>query len=382
MKLCVLGYLLTVIHALQTHSFSPAFVVTGGPCSGKTEAINSLPSVLGGWQLLNVPEAATLYFDRGGKFPFGQPADISGRYSPTDRNLLWEAWLIELKISLENHAHSAAALALENTGLPSALICDRGIFDSRAYLGKDDEWEQLLQLAGWQEDELLGRYAGVVSLEVAPEDAYNLGNEARHESFSEALSTHHRTVDAWTSAAARAEARIAAQGGGIVDAVPSGILRGGFEAEFALDRIGHERRLQIPTPPVLARVENPTCGGGFPAKVRAVRSCLEGFLLGESRDRPAYEVSFNDDAMASLTMPVEFIVEQANAIATAPDLGASAHGASPSSTTSQTGVTDMYESSVALLKHLQEVRRGRQQRSSPRSTQPLRNAPAVIARGL
>ena len=118
---------------------APTFVVTGGPCSGKTTAIDKLPAELSGWDLLKVPEAATLYFERGGRFPFATPPDVSEFFGAGDRNLLWESWLVELKLSLENHAQSAAA---RSGGRKTALLCDRGIFDSRAYLASDDEWRR------------------------------------------------------------------------------------------------------------------------------------------------------------------------------------------------------------------------------------------------
>ena len=60
-------------------SVAPMLVVTGGPCSGKTRAIEALPASMGGVALLRVPEAATLYFEQGGRLPFGAPVDASGR---------------------------------------------------------------------------------------------------------------------------------------------------------------------------------------------------------------------------------------------------------------------------------------------------------------
>ena len=152
--------------------------------------------------MLKVPEAATLYFERGGRFPFATPPDVSEFFGAGDRNLLWESWLVELKLSLENHAQSAAA----RSGAV-ALLCDRGIFDSRAYLASDDEWRRLLRLGGWGEAELLSRYCGVACLDVAPSSYYNLGNEARHESYAEALFRGDATWDAWCNAVVRVDSR-------------------------------------------------------------------------------------------------------------------------------------------------------------------------------
>ena len=44
----------------QTSGYAPSIVITGGPCSGKTSAIESLPSSIAGFEIIKVPEAATL----------------------------------------------------------------------------------------------------------------------------------------------------------------------------------------------------------------------------------------------------------------------------------------------------------------------------------
>jgi hypothetical protein len=79
-----------------------------------------------------VPEAATLYHQYGARLPFGQPASRCGQVSESERNLLWECLLNELKRTLETRTVNAA---LRNPSpRPSIVLCDRGIFDSRAYL--------------------------------------------------------------------------------------------------------------------------------------------------------------------------------------------------------------------------------------------------------
>jgi hypothetical protein len=237
---------------------------------------------------VKVPEAATLYFQRGGALPFGKPLDESGLYTASDRNLLWEAWLVELKISLENHAHAAAAAATEDaSNPPSALICDRGIFDSRAYMNTDEEWDQLLAIGGWEEGELLGRYSGVVALEVAPETSYNGGNQARLESYEEALEIHKRTVKAWARASSResTRSRMTTATNSVLTS-EKGVLGAGSGVPSCSDetnhrgRTCHHQKLQVP---VLQHVENPVfCTGSFALKVEAVQSRLEGLLLQHS----------------------------------------------------------------------------------------------------
>ncbi|KAJ8606033.1 hypothetical protein CTAYLR_010789 [Chrysophaeum taylorii] len=145
-------------------------VVTGGPCSGKTSTIDSLEGVT------RVPEAATLYHRAGGQLPFS--------HNQPDRDLLWEAWLVELKISLENAAIARGGL----------VVCDRGVLDSRAYV---DDWPRLLELLDTSQQELEARYDAVVHLDVAPPDAYSLGNAARTESYTQAVALGEQTLASW-----------------------------------------------------------------------------------------------------------------------------------------------------------------------------------------
>ena len=77
-----------------------------------------------------MPEAATLYNQYDGRLPFGRPASCCGGYSADYRNLLWELLLNELKRTLETRTVNAALAGPR----PSIVLCDRGIFDSRAYL--------------------------------------------------------------------------------------------------------------------------------------------------------------------------------------------------------------------------------------------------------
>ena len=319
--------------APKAWSAAPSFVITGGPCSGKTTAIAALPSEVAGWDLLKVPEAATLYFERGGHFPFATPPDASGVHSPADRNLLWEGWLVELKLSLENHAQSAAAADKSHR---TALLCDRGIFDSRAYLPSDDEWRQLLSLGGWSEAELLSRYCGVALLDVAPSALYNLGNEARHESYSEALFRGDETWDAWCNAMLRVDRRKQRLDSELVVNSPS------FSA-------GGAPSLRSPV-----RIANMGADGSdFKSKVSALQDFvterLESLTAAASSQRRRRSGSGTasstaggggGDRSSRWTMPIDFLVEQADLVATAPDLSA------------------VYPKSVALLRDLQVARKG------------------------
>lgn len=143
-----------------------------------------------------VPEAATLYHQYGARLPFGQPASRCGQVSESERNLLWECLLNELKRTLETRTVNAA---LRNPSpRPSIVLCDRGIFDSRAYLPTAREWHSMLELAGWQESDLAARYDQVFHLRMCPRSAYtSANNEARRETYEEALALDSATWAAW-----------------------------------------------------------------------------------------------------------------------------------------------------------------------------------------
>ena len=410
---CLLVALATGAFGLapQPQVLRPSLVVTGGPCSGKTTAIEALPGTLAGYKLIKVPEAATLYFDRGGRVPFGAPADAAGVYAPEDRNLLWEAWLVELKISLENAAHAAGRAAL-SPGHPggaerTALVCDRGIFDSRAYLGDgavgDAAWGRLLGLGGWDEGGLLARYSAVACLDVAPEDHYGRGNAARRETFAEARLVHARTWAAWHGAAARAEHRLRGR-------------RADFTAEFALgggvrgdDRgaVGGSSNLSnlwVPSPVLITNPQDAPgaealfgasaagdgdegAGVAFSSKVAALQRCVEGCLEdlgagGQEQPSPSSAAAAAAGFSASgFSMPLDFVVQQADAVASALNLGGLVSGGSPASGGGRVSILRhggggsndgggnphpasagpagcLYERSLALLRDLQLARQG------------------------
>jgi hypothetical protein len=218
--------------------------------------------------------------------------------------MLWEAWLIELKISLENNAQSSSV------GDPrAALICDRGVFDSRAYLSSDADWDKLLRLASWTEEELLGRYSAVVCLDVAPSAHYNQGNLARTETFTEAVERGDATWQAWNDAADRVDARAG-----------------------RTDKWGPSGRGRAPRGAPRPHVVSNPLVGGFDAKMAALEACLESELFWAtfSRSQPVDgRVARGEGGgggatggarAAPLTMPVDFLVAQADAVASSESL--------------------------------------------------------------
>ena len=183
---------------LQNNPTVYTFTITGGPCAGKTSALAHLlehqTKVFPQYDVDVVPEAATLYHQYGARLPFGMPPSRCGRISADERNLIWELLLNELKRTLEVRTVNAALTSPR----PSIVLCDRGVFDSRAYLPTEADWASMLALADWQEEELASRYDHVFHLKMCPEAAYTAeNNAARRETFEEALALDRATWDAW-----------------------------------------------------------------------------------------------------------------------------------------------------------------------------------------
>ena len=103
-------------------------VLTGGPCAGKTTALEKLSSYLRerGFRVYTVPEAATLLFSNG--------ADLSGGA------LEFQKAVLETQMSLEDTFERMAL----STGEKSVLLCDRGTCDGKAYVSSDT-WRALLE---------------------------------------------------------------------------------------------------------------------------------------------------------------------------------------------------------------------------------------------
>ena len=191
-----------------------SFSITGAPSCGKTTALSHLLSQHGslfpGFNVDVVPEAATLYHQYGARLPFAQPPSRCGRITAEGRNLLWEMLLNELKRSLEARSVNAALVSPR----PSIVLCDRGIFDSQAYLDSKSAWLSMLELGSWSEAELAARYDHCFHLKPCPRAAYsNENNEARRESYEEALELDQKTWDAWESTHASSHSLIGGPAG-------------------------------------------------------------------------------------------------------------------------------------------------------------------------
>jgi CYTH domain-containing protein/predicted ATPase len=164
-------------------------VLTGGPCAGKTTALDHITSHLAeqGVKVFCVPEVASILIGGG--------ADL-GKLSLEDL-LSFERNLIALQMSLED---TYLDLADRWKG-PAVVICDRGTMDVSAYL-PDHIWQVLLNGYGWTEVALRdARYDAVIHLESAavgaPVHYTTENNAARHETPEQAASLDKAVQKAW-----------------------------------------------------------------------------------------------------------------------------------------------------------------------------------------
>jgi len=165
-------------------------VLTGGPCGGKSTAMAAISERLTalGYQVFVVPEVATLLVTGG--LTLATPR-TPHEWMEIQTNIL------DLQIKLEDTFENLA----QTSDKPAVIVCDRGLCDSRAYMGKE-EYEVLLDTRGEKLVDLRdGRYDGVFHLTTAAigaEDFYTTGNNAaRSESVEQARELDHRTLEAW-----------------------------------------------------------------------------------------------------------------------------------------------------------------------------------------
>ena len=167
------------------------FVLTGGPCSGKTTASARLQAYLSerGFRVFIVPEAATILFLNG-----AAPSDF-GLYPKT--GVAFQHFVLSSQIHLED----AFTKYAQATGCRCVLLCDRGLMDGAAYV-TEAEFNDVLAAQGLDVVRARdNRYNAVLHLVTAAdgaEDHYTLANNmARHEGPSEARSQDSKTQAAW-----------------------------------------------------------------------------------------------------------------------------------------------------------------------------------------
>lgn len=163
-------------------------VLTGGPCAGKTSAMERIREILPdyGYRVLIVPETATELIG-GGVTPWGCGTNID-----------YQRCQMELQLKKEE-LFERAGKTMEAEKL--LIVCDRGMMDNKAYMTLEDFLALCVEFHT-TEEEFRDRYDAVFHLVTAANgavEAYNnANNAARYESAEEAVALDERIVAAWT----------------------------------------------------------------------------------------------------------------------------------------------------------------------------------------
>ena len=164
-------------------------VITGGPCGGKTTALDEITKFLRsyGYHIELVNESATELIDSGVK-PFGEDGiDLE----------LFQSILLDLQIAKEKARRVAA---ISNKCEKVAILYDRGILDNKSYI-TDEVFNKFLKERKMTEAEILSSYdivCHLVTAAIGKEDYYTtINNSARTETKEEARERDLNTRNAW-----------------------------------------------------------------------------------------------------------------------------------------------------------------------------------------
>lgn len=163
------------------------FVITGGPCAGKTEAVKVVKKNLTdkGLKVIVVPETATELIS----------SDITPWELGRDE---FQFLLLERSINKENTVQKAAEYLNQDV----AIVYDRGLLDGKAYMQNEVFMHELRK---YNEDErtVFDRYNAVFHLVTTArgaEDFYTLvNNEARTETIEEARRIDDNLIKTWNN---------------------------------------------------------------------------------------------------------------------------------------------------------------------------------------
>ena len=165
------------------------FVITGGPCSGKTTGLKKLESYFSekDFKVIIVSETATIVINSG----------ISFKETPVD---IFQKSIFDIGMIREESTRKASECIAEYLNKDVIIFYDRGLMDGKAYMSSEG-FDNLLKDEGFTEKEIKNRYDAVFHLVTAADGAeefYTLdNNEARTETPEEARELDKKTYNAW-----------------------------------------------------------------------------------------------------------------------------------------------------------------------------------------
>ena len=163
-------------------------VLTGGPCAGKTTALNWIDNYFSnrGYTVLFVPETATELISNG-----VAPWTCGSNYD-------YQKFQIKLQ-KVKEQIFEDASKTMKNDKI--LIVCDRGILDNKAYM-KDAEFKQILKENKTTEVKERDSYDAIfhlVSAAKGKEEVYTLANNtARTETIEQAKEIDDKIISAWT----------------------------------------------------------------------------------------------------------------------------------------------------------------------------------------
>lgn len=164
-------------------------VITGGPCAGKTTAMDWIRKDITamGYRVLIVPETATEL--------------ISGGVCPWTCGSNYEYQVVQMHLQEEKErCFRQAAETMDGQCSRLLLVCDRGQFDNKVYMSAE-EFASIMARMGLDEPAVLSRYDAVFHLVTAAigTDAFitDLNNSARYEDEDRVREMDQQFVDAW-----------------------------------------------------------------------------------------------------------------------------------------------------------------------------------------
>lgn len=166
------------------------FVLTGGPCSGKTTGLSTIVQELSsrGYYVLVVPETATELISNGIR-PFGNSLEL----------LDFQYVLLKKQLHKEQLYREVASQLIPAEKI--VILHDRGIIDNKNYI-TNEQFQNLLSDFGMNEVEARDRYDAVFHLVTAADGAeefYTLtNNAARTETPEEARQLDKIGIANWT----------------------------------------------------------------------------------------------------------------------------------------------------------------------------------------
>lgn len=157
--------------------------LTGGPCGGKTSSLLFLKKELEklNFKVFIIPEAMTVITNCG--LTYSEITSYEFQNCLIKTMLYFEDVFTNLASSFEKDV---------------IILCDRGIFDNRAYMESDD-FSRLLKENGLDEESVISRYDAVFHLMTAAigaEEHYKLEG-VRHETPEVSRVLDLNTLQAW-----------------------------------------------------------------------------------------------------------------------------------------------------------------------------------------